>query len=93
MDGGDIFMNEECWSVKRNAYACICITPDFHGTAIIWNTKEEALEDAKERVKDFIEDNSKRFGYRKVEDGYEIINKCTSKIIRYYKIFEVQELE
>ena len=86
-------MNEECWSVKRNAYACICITPDIHGTAIIWDTKEEAWNDAEERVKDFIEDDSKRFGYRKVEDGYEIVDKYINKILRYYKIFEVQELE
>lgn len=86
-------MNEECWSVKRNAYACICITPDIHGTAIIWDTKEEAWNDAEERVKDFIEDDFKRFGYRKVEDGYEIVDKYINKILRYYKIFEVQELE
>lgn len=86
-------MNEECWSVKRNAYACICIIPDFHGTAIIWNTKEEAWNDAEERVEDFIEDDPMRFGYRKVEDGYEIVDKYRNKILRYYKVFEAQELE
>lgn len=31
-------MSEKYWEVKRSAYAAICITPDFHGTAIVWTT-------------------------------------------------------
>lgn len=35
-------MNDEYWEVKRNCYACICITPEFNGTCVVWNTLEEA---------------------------------------------------
>lgn len=86
-------MIEEYWFVKRNAYACVCISSDIHGTATIWDSSDEAWKDAEERAEDFIHDESKRFDYRKVEDGYEIIDKYTNEIVRYYKVFEVQELE
>lgn len=85
--------SKEYWSVKRNAYACVCITPDIHGTAVIWESQEEAWHDAKERVEEFIREDFQRFKYQKVYDGYEVINKYRNNVIRYYKVFEVQELE
>ena len=48
-------MNEKEWNVKRTCYICACITSDFVGTAILWNTSEEAWKDAEERVEAFIE--------------------------------------
>ena len=43
-------MNEKEWNVKRTCYICACITSDFVGTAVLWNTSEEAWKDAEERV-------------------------------------------
>ena len=40
--------NEEYWSVKRCTYACVCITPDGHGSVTIWDASEEAWKDALE---------------------------------------------
>lgn len=85
-------MNGEYWMVKRIAFACICITQDFHGTATVWNSSDEAWDDARDRAEDFIQEDN-RFTYKKVEDGYEVMNKYTKEIVRYYKIFDVQELE
>lgn len=33
-------MSDEYWSVKRSAYAVVCITSDYHGTVIVWDTIE-----------------------------------------------------
>lgn len=45
-------MDEEYWSVKRFAYACVCISPDYHGSVTIWNTEEETWDAVKERIKE-----------------------------------------
>lgn len=88
-------MSDEYWSVKRNAYAVVCITYDYHGTVTTWDTREEAENDIEERLQDFFsnEIERKRFYGKKVCDGYEIRDKITDQIIRCYKIFEEQELE
>lgn len=88
-------MDKEYWSVKRNAYSAVCITPDFHGTTIVWGTSEEAWKDITERIDDFMSDENinTRFYAVKVYDGYEIRDKFDDRIIRCYKVFETQELE
>lgn len=86
-------MSEEYWTVKRSAYACVCITPDMHGSVTVWETREAAWADAEERVKDFINEEGNYLKYKRVEDGYEILTKNTDKVVRYYKVFEEQELE
>lgn len=68
-----------------------CITPDFHGTAIIWNTLEEAWKDAKERAEIFVQDEP-YFVCEKVDDGYEIREIHSGSIVRCYKVFETQEI-
>lgn len=83
-------MNDEYWEVKRNCYACICITPEFNGTCVVWNTLEEAWKDAKERVDEWIED-PECFHYKKVYDGYEVYRD--DLLVRCYKVFQAQELE
>lgn len=84
-------MNDEYWEVKRNCYACICITPEFNGTCVVWNTLEEAWQDAKERVDDCINGDFQHFRYEKVHDGYEVYQGRL--LVRCYKVFEAQELE
>lgn len=88
-------MSDEYWSVKRSAYAVVCITPDYHGTVIVWDTLEEAENDVKERLQDFFSGGVERekFYPKRVHDGYEIRSKITNEIVRCYKIFEEQELE
>lgn len=88
-------MDEEYWSVKRNAYSVVCITPDFHGTTTVWDTSEEAWQDIIERIDDFMDDESiDTYCYvSKVYDGYEIRDKYDNRIICCYKVFETQELE
>lgn len=83
-------MNDEYWEVKRNCYACICITPEFNGTCVVWNTLEEAWKDAKERVDDCI-NGDLNFRYEKVYDGYEVYQGDLLMIC--YKVFQAQELE
>ena len=41
-ENGDIEMNDEYYEVKRNAYAVTCITNDYHGSVIVWDTLEQA---------------------------------------------------
>ena len=84
---------EKEWYVKRTCYICVCITSDFNGTAIVWNTSKEAWKDATERAETFVYGEETRIYYKKVFDGYEIRDKFSHKIIRCYKIFETQELE
>lgn len=86
-------MNEEYWFVKRFAYACVCITSDYNGSATVWNTSEEAWKDAKERADECVKENTEWLDYLKVYDGYEIVNKDTKEILMCYKVFDVQELE
>lgn len=88
-------MNDEYWSVKRSAYAVVCITLDYHGSVIVWDTLEEAENDIEERLQDFFSSKIEKENFypRKVNDGYEIRNKITEQIVRCYKIFEEQELE
>ena len=88
-------MNDEYWSVKRSAYAVVCITPDYHGSVIVWDTLEEAENDVEERLQDFFlsEIERENFYSRRVDDRYEIRGKNTEQIVRCYKIFEEQELE
>lgn len=87
-------MDEEYWSVKRFAYACVCISPNYHGSVTIWNTEEEAWDDAKERANGWInEEDSKCFECQEVYDGYEIVYKDTYQKIMCYKVFDMQELE
>lgn len=86
-------MNEREWNVKRTYYICACITSDFIGTAVLWNTSEDAWKDAEERVEAFIEGEENRIYYKKVSDGYEIRDKFSHKVIYCYKVFETQELE
>ena len=78
-------MNEKEWNVKRTCYICACITSDFVGTAVLWNTSEEAWKDAEERVEAFIEGEEARIYYKKVSDGYEIRDKFSHKVIRCLK--------
>ena len=87
-------MNNEYWSVKRNAYAVVCITPDYHGSVIVWNTMEEAENDVEERIEDFFSGKIEKtkFYSKKVDDGYEIRDIITEQEVRCYKIFEEQEL-
>ena len=87
----DEVVDEEYWTVKSSVYACVCITPDFHGTAIVWNTLEEAWKDAKERAELFVQDEP-YFSYEKVYDGYEIRKIHSNEIVRCYKVFQTQEL-
>lgn len=88
-------MNNDYYEVKRNAYAVVCITPDFHGSCTVWETREQAEKDAKERVDEFLflPSESLRFEAVEVDDGYEIRDKLTAAIVRCYKIFDMQELE
>ena len=83
----------EYWSLKRSLYCCVCITPDYHGSGIIWDTLEDAWADAKERAQEYLYDNPQRFVVEKVCDGYQIIDKPTNTVIMCYKIFDVQEFE
>lgn len=85
--------NEKEWNVKRTYYICVCITSNFVGTAVLWNTSEDAWKDAEERVEAFIEGEENHIYYKKVSDGYEIRDKFSYKIIQCYKVFETQELE
>lgn len=86
-------MNEKEWYVKRTCYICACITSDFVGTAVLWNTSEEAWKDAEERVEAFIEGEENHIYYKKVSAGYEIRDKISHNVIQCYKVFETQELE
>ena len=88
-------MGDEYWSVKRSAYAVVCITVDYHGTVIVWDTMEEAKNDVEERIQDFFSGKieKSKFYSKKVHDGYEIRDIVTEQIVRCYKIFEEQELE
>lgn len=86
-------MDDEYYSVKRTAYACACVVPGVHGTATIWNTREEAWKDAKERAYEYVQDESHRFGVKTDYDGYKIIDKATREIVICYKVFDTQELE
>lgn len=43
-------MNEKEWYVKRTCYICACITSDFVGTAVLWNTSEEAWKGNKQNI-------------------------------------------
>lgn len=88
-------MDDEYWSVKRSAYAVVCITSDYHGSVIVWNTMEEAENDVEERIEDFFSGKIEKtkFYSKKVHDGYEIRDIITQKVVRCYKIFEEQELE
>ena len=88
-------MGNEYWSVKRSAYAVVCITADYHGSVIVWNTMEEAENYVEERIEDFFSGKIEKakFYYKKVHDGYEIRDILTEQIVRCYKIFEEQELE
>ena len=88
-------MSDGYWSVKRSAYAVVCITPDYHGTVIVWDTLEEAENDIEERIEDFFSDDveKERFYFVKVDDGYEIRCISDEQIVQCYKIFEEQELE
>ena len=72
-------MNDEYWSVKRSAYAVVCITVDYHGTVTVWNTMEEAKNDVEERIQDFFSSKieKEKFYSKKVDDGYEIRDKIT----------------
>lgn len=81
------------WSLKRTLYCCVCITPEYHGSGIVWSTLEDAWADAKERAQEYLDDNPQRFAVDKVYDGYQIIDKPTNTVIMHYKIFDVQELE
>lgn len=83
------------WSIKRSAYAVVCITYDYHGTVTVWDTIKEAENDMEERVQDFFlgEIEKRNFYSKKVNDGYEIRNKNTEQVVRCYKIFGEQELE
>lgn len=83
--------NEEYWCVKRCAYACVCITPNGHGSVTIWDTSEEAWKDALERAEELVNERSGILYYNKVYDGYEVWDSNT--VVRYYKVFEAQELE
>ena len=85
-------MNEECYEVKRNAYAVVCITADYHGSVIVWDTLEQAEQDAEERVKDLLQE-CPQLEAIKVDNGYELLNKFKGKVVRCYKIFDAQELE
>lgn len=86
---------DENYFVKRNAFACVCITNDFHGTAIVWDTEEDAWKDAGERVESWFDSNrmGQIYYVNKVYDGYEIRRKVGNEIVRCYKVFEIQELE
>ena len=86
-------MNDEYWSLKRSAYACVCITNDGHGSVTIWDNSEEAWDDALERTKYFVNECYGRAYYNKVYDGYEIFVTGNPTVQRYYKVFESQELE
>lgn len=88
-------MSDKYWSVKRNAYAVVCVTYDYHGTVTVWDTLEEAENDIEERIQDFFSGDIEkiRFYSKRVDDGYEIRDKITEQIVRCYKIFEAQELE
>ena len=85
--------NEDYWMVKKSFYGVVCITPEFHGSVIVWNTLEEAEQDLEERVEGFLEKTNNRFVTKKVDDGYEILEKETKRTGRCYKIFDAQELE
>lgn len=84
-------MSDEYYSLKRACYACVCITPEFYGSCTIWNTFEEAWQDAKERTEELV-DNCKQLYCEKVHDGFEIYD-TSDRIVRCYKIFDAQELE
>ena len=88
-----MIMNEEYWSLKRSAYACVCLTDDGHGSVTVWDTEEDAWNDAWERTENFINENLERSYCKKVYDGYEIFVIGSPKVQRYYKVFDVQELE
>lgn len=85
-------MSNEYYSLKRTCYACVCITPDYNGSCTIWNTYEEAWQDAVERTEEFVFLEDERFSYKKVPDGFEILD-VNGRIVRCYKVFETQELE
>lgn len=86
-------MDEEYYSVKRTAYACVCVATGVHGTATIYNTSEEAWKDARERADEYIQDESHRFDVQTDYDGYKIIDKATREIVICYKVFDTQEFE
>lgn len=85
-------MSDEYYSLKRVCYACVCITPEFNGSCTIWDTREEAWNDAKERVDELIGESDGRLYYKEVYDGFEIYD-ASDRIIRCYKVFDAQELE
>ena len=76
-------MNEKEWNVKRTCYICACITSDFVGTAILWNTSEEAWKDAEERVEAFIEgeENLKYLNNRYLKQSVETTAKRLNRSI------------
>lgn len=51
---------------KENVLYMRLYHTDFVGTAILWNTSEEAWKDAEERVEAFIEGEENRIYYKKV---------------------------
>lgn len=88
---GDKNMSNEYWNLKRTCYACVCITPEYNGSCMIWNTYEEAWQDTVERTEGFVLEDD-RFYYKEVPDGFEILD-VNGRIVRCYKVFETQELE
>ena len=86
-------MPQHYWEVKRNAFGVVCITMDFHGTVTIWGSLEQARQDVEERIEDFLSTEGNCFKAIKVDDGYEIREKHSDRIVRCYKIFDAQELE
>lgn len=84
-------MSNEYYSLKRTCYACVCVTPEYNGSCMIWNTYEEAWKDAVERTEEFVLEDD-QFYYKEVPDGFEIYD-TSNRIVRYYKVFDAQELE
>ena len=83
--------NDEYYSLKRTCYACVCITQGYNGSCTIWNTYEEAWQDAVERTEEFLLEDE-QFYCKEVLDGFEIYD-TSNRIVESYKVFDAQELE
>ena len=74
-------------------YVVVEISYNFHGTAKLWGSQEDAEKDIEKRVEDFfITETEKELYFPvKVNDGYEIRSSITKKVFKAFKVFDCSE--